>query len=208
MVQDQSIKNEREKEVLSGKLCEALLKIDILEKSLSGSNEMIKRNDCVASRISQLTHSFRQKSGFGFLDIPTSSNSHKSTFVDQKSLKIESHIASTSSASRMPDNEKRLKPLRRKVTCHFCGEAGHIRPNFFKLKDMTSSGNRSSNVKSNSQRPRFPPPMSSKNSSFNAKYKKDDDDECVAYFVEEAQKLSAMAIDISKMLKGRKLTTM
>ena len=64
---------------------------------------------------------------------------------------------------------------------------------------MTSSGNHSS---------RFPPPMPSQKSNSNEKYKMENDDECAAYFVEEAQKLSAMAIDISKMLKGRKLTTM
>ena len=39
-----------------------------LRKNLSESNEIIKRNDCGANRISQLNQTFRNKCGLGFLD--------------------------------------------------------------------------------------------------------------------------------------------
>ena len=134
MIQDQFIKGEHERQELSGKHGDALAKIDILEKNLNESNEVIKCNDCGASRISQMTRTFRQRSRLGFLDIPTSSKSEKTTSGDIKFVKSESHTAHGPLAFKIPENEKKRGSFKYKVTCHFCGVAGLIRPNCFKLK--------------------------------------------------------------------------
>ena len=70
MLRQQFVIVQKESENRENLLNESLSRIEILEKNLSESNEIIKSNDCGANRISQLTQTFRNKSGLGFLDTP------------------------------------------------------------------------------------------------------------------------------------------
>ncbi|XP_058202712.1 uncharacterized protein LOC131317158 [Rhododendron vialii] len=138
-----------EKERLEGlrELEEAKSRICQLERDLSEASEAIKRNDCGATRIAEMTPTFRDKSGLGFLDPPSlktgsSEPKKKITFVSAKTImnpsfssnaksSVNETLVSTkaianslSSSNSKPIVHAFLK--KRVLTCHHCGSEGHI----------------------------------------------------------------------------------
>ncbi|KAG5544371.1 hypothetical protein RHGRI_016950 [Rhododendron griersonianum] len=120
-----------EKERLEGlrELEKANFRINELERDLSEASEAIKRNDCGATRIAEMTRTFRDKSGLGFIDPPSlkTKSSENKTLVSTKAV-----VNSPSSSNSKPIVNTFFK--KRVLTCHHCGVEGHIRPNCYRLR--------------------------------------------------------------------------
>ncbi|XP_058180238.1 uncharacterized protein LOC131298786 [Rhododendron vialii] len=138
----------REVEKARSRICE-------LEKDLSEASEAIRRNDCGATRIAEMTRTFRDKSGLGFIDPPSlqmesSDPKKKITFVSAET--IVNPFSSSNAKSSENETLVSAKPVanlpsssiskpivhefleKRVLTCHHCGNEGHIRPKCYRLR--------------------------------------------------------------------------
>ena len=146
------VKNECEN--LVKELNDSLTTREELEKSLSEANDVIKRNDCGADHISQMTQTFRNRSGLGFLDassskpIPNKSTSKPIIFV-----KAESNSQTHPTPKKHKDAPKNISLIKKTFVCHHCGVSGHIRPFCYKLKNSSVKGSNLSKDQFNMKRP-------------------------------------------------------
>ncbi|XP_058202917.1 uncharacterized protein LOC131317378 [Rhododendron vialii] len=134
------VKGLRDVEKARSRICE-------LERDLSEAIEAIKRNDCGATRIAEMTRTFRDKSGLGFIDPPSlkmesSDPKKKIMFVSAKTIvnpfsfsnansSENETLVSAKPVANLPSTSI-SKPIvnvlleKRVLTCHHCGNEGHI----------------------------------------------------------------------------------
>ncbi|KAG5553092.1 hypothetical protein RHGRI_011080 [Rhododendron griersonianum] len=117
-------------------------RVKILEHDLKEASEAIKRNDCGASRIAELTRTFKNRSGLGFIDPP--SLAPKTNEKPNKEIKFAKSASSTVSKTLdCPISKKHV------IICHHCSSLGHIRPYCYQLIKENKKG------KSKFQTPKF-----------------------------------------------------
>ncbi|XP_058208126.1 uncharacterized protein LOC131321135 [Rhododendron vialii] len=111
-----------------------------LEHDLREATEAITRNECGATRIAKMTHTFRNRSGLGFVDPP--SLIHKANEFTKREIKVvKSEIVKNEVVSDKPEssiksstiiknacNSNHAPEKKNLFICHYCGGQGHIRP--------------------------------------------------------------------------------
>ncbi|KAG5557368.1 hypothetical protein RHGRI_007580 [Rhododendron griersonianum] len=117
-----------------------------LERDLREATEAIKRNECGATRIAEMTRTFRNRSGLGFVDPP--SLTPKANEFTKKEIKfVKSEIAKNEVVSYKPEssiksptiiknayNSNHAPEKKNLFICHYCGGQGHIRPFCYTLR--------------------------------------------------------------------------
>ncbi|XP_058198510.1 uncharacterized protein LOC131314031 [Rhododendron vialii] len=117
-----------------------------LEHDIRKATEAIKRIECGATRIAEMTHTFRNRSGLGFVDPP--SLIHKASEFTKKEIKfVKSEIAKNEVVSDKPEssiisptiiknayNSTHAPEKKNPFICHYCGGQGHIRPFCYTLR--------------------------------------------------------------------------
>ncbi|XP_058189179.1 uncharacterized protein LOC131306771 [Rhododendron vialii] len=117
-----------------------------LEHDLREATEAIKRNECGATRIAKMTHTFKNRSGLGFVDPP--SLIHKANEFTKKEIKfVKSEIAKNEVVSDKPEssiksptiiknayNNTHAPEKKNPFICHYYGGQGHIRPFCYTLR--------------------------------------------------------------------------
>ncbi|XP_058222995.1 uncharacterized protein LOC131332716 [Rhododendron vialii] len=111
-----------------------------LERDLREATEAIKRNECGVTRIAEMTRTFRNRSGLGFIDPPSlTPMANKVTKNEIKFVKFD--IAKNEVVSNKPESSIKSPTiiknaynsnhvLEKKILfiCHYCGGQGHIQP--------------------------------------------------------------------------------
>ncbi|XP_058185822.1 uncharacterized protein LOC131303049 [Rhododendron vialii] len=117
-----------------------------LEHDLREATEAIKCNECGATRIAEMTHTFRNRSDLGFVDPP--SLIHKANEFTKNEIKfVKSDIAKNEVVSDKPEssiksptiiknayNSNHASERKNLFICHYCGGQGHIRPFCYTLR--------------------------------------------------------------------------
>ncbi|XP_058185795.1 uncharacterized protein LOC131303019 [Rhododendron vialii] len=109
-------------------------RVKVLEHDLKEASEAIKRNNCGASRIVELTHTFKNRSGLGFIYPP--SVAAKISEKPNKEIKFVKSVSST-----IPKTLDCPIPKKWIITCHHCGTLGHVRPYCYKFLNNNKNGN-------------------------------------------------------------------
>ncbi|KAG5531907.1 hypothetical protein RHGRI_026496 [Rhododendron griersonianum] len=117
-----------------------------LEHDLREATEAIKRNECGATRIAEMTRTFRNRSGLGFVD-PPSLTSKANEFTKKEIMFEKSKIAKNEVVSDKPEssiksptiiknayNNNHAPEKKNPFICHYCGGQGHIRPFCYTLR--------------------------------------------------------------------------
>lgn len=117
-----------------------------LERDLREATEAIKRNECGATRIAEMTHTFRNRSGLGFVD-PPSLTPKANEFTKREIKFVKSEIAKNEVVSDKPESSIKSPTIiknaynsnyalekKNPFICHYCGGQGHIRPFCYTLR--------------------------------------------------------------------------